>query len=380
MFASRLGFLPVEVGARGCALPIGWRACSIGSILSVVAIAVMGCGSAPSTSKLPPGAPVVLSPDSSFEPHPFALSPDDPGGVVGAAKPLHPAPSATTKPKSAVSSTPASVIDHWFYLVNGVGLPSQSMPSPPNVLTVIGPGPTGAPQPNGGDYVDVQSLSPSTYGSQLWKAVPSPNPGAVFLRSSESFATSTQTTYPSLLLGYGATAAPMDLGYLPNITPAIYWNQSKSPTGDNSTFQQWTYTDIGQLSNLGANQVLYQLDGNVGIGIGPQDPTNQWYAYPNYYLEYVVNQPNSAEPFPTTQNSGEVAAYNYMSSLLEVPVTSPNYQCKIEGVEYAGIRCEYTNVNATGTSGHVHPQRLSGAQIILPRHLLRQHPNFYAGI
>jgi len=78
-------------------------------------------------------------------------------------------------------------------------------------------------------------------GAQVWKAAPGTQPGNFFLRSAESFTVDT-TNNPvgSLMLGYGATEAVLELGFLPSWYAAIFLDQSNSPTGDNSCFEQWS--------------------------------------------------------------------------------------------------------------------------------------------
>jgi hypothetical protein len=41
---------------------------------------------------------------------------------------------------------------------------------------------------------------------------------------------------------------------------------------------------------------------------------NQWYPYPNYFLEQVVAETNLSPPFPASADAGQCAAYNYISN------------------------------------------------------------------
>lgn len=176
-------------------------------------------------------------------------------------------------------------------------------------------------------------------GAQVWQAVPGTRPGYYFLRSGESF-TVDRTNNPvgSLMLGYGATEAVFDLGYLPSWYTAIYLDQSNSPTGDNSCFEQWSY-DIktAQLTNCYTGGLLN----------GPSAPANQWYTLPNYELEQIVTGPNSSPSFPTG-TANEQNAYNWVSQQIGDSGTcsvavgiGPNQQT----LDFSGVRCEYNNKN-----------------------------------
>jgi hypothetical protein len=257
--------------------------------------------------------------------------------------------------RAAAGPTPAPIaLDHFFYLVNAINLPTPDAqgiaPAPsatPYVLTVNGAPPAGAPDPNGGTGVGLVLFNPDAAGTQLWKAVAASD-GYFYLRSAESFVTQ-QNDFPSMLTGYGASAAFLDLGFYSNWNTSIFWNQSASPTGDNSAFQQWTYdTSNAQLTNRAATGQLYNDSPTAWVASQPPAPGNQWYAYPNYELEQVVVQPNSSPPFPAAADAGEQAAYEYISVILLGAVAAAQ-PCTLEGTDYNGIRCEYANLNATDT-------------------------------
>jgi hypothetical protein len=146
---------------------------------------------------------------------------------------------------AAASPTATPGFDHYFYLVNGIlsdgsplptGPGTSSLPSAPLVLTVSGAAPYGATSPNGGTTVGLQAYIPATGSSQLWKAVPGPTAGSLYLRSAESFAVSQVNLYAPSLIGPGAAGMALDFGYdaASNLGPAIYANQQNSPSGDNS--------------------------------------------------------------------------------------------------------------------------------------------------
>ncbi|MGA2373170.1 MAG: hypothetical protein ABSG11_21120 [Candidatus Korobacteraceae bacterium] len=327
-----------------------------------------GCGSSGSTSSQGgSGSSPVISDASSFVAHPLPVSPADQGGIInlGLAKRARP---KDTKVTTASSSNTGFV--HWFYLVNGQGIPKGVINTTtppvnwtPNVLTVNGTAPGGAPNPNGGTGVGIATMNPVSNGSQLWKAVAATTSGYVYLQSADSIitnnaqgftSTTNNTNWPSMLLGYGATNAQLDLGNTSYNSAAIYWNQSGSPTGDNSAFQSWQYAacdnnfteQCGQIVNLGnGTQLLNETSA----------PANQWYAYPSYYAEQVIQQPNSEPPFPANSDQGELAAYELLSCLTLTPASCasvtppPQTTCTLEGTEYNGVRCEYINASATAT-------------------------------
>jgi hypothetical protein len=196
----------------------------------------------------------------------------------------------------------------------------------------------------------VNAINPSSNGAQLWKAIASSNDDSFFLRSAESFnVNQSNGTMPSLLVGYGATGAPLDLGYVPSYSSesAIYWGQSDSPTGNNGAFTEWTYnTSNAQLTNSYSGGQIYNASPETVVGTGSSAPANQWYAYPSYYTDQVVSEPNSAPPFPAANTPGEEAAYAYLSSRF---VPGEQLNCTIEGTAYTGIRCEYSILSATAT-------------------------------
>jgi hypothetical protein len=287
---------------------------------------------------------------SFFVPIAPPLSPrDEGGGGIITGNISSPTVDSAVRATSGTSDpTPEPVqMNKWFYLVNGIGIDDVDSGGTPYMLTVTGPAPNGAPNPNGGTAVTVEPFSPDNTGKALWKAVQSPNEGWFYLRSAQSFQTNTNADfpYPNLLVGYGADQALLDLGYLPQWSPSacIFWNQEESPIGDQSHFQQWTYdTYWAQLVSSYGNQPLYNAAGNAMVGNGSPDSGNQWYTYPNYYVGQIVAQPNSSPPFPAWPTEGEQAAYDYLSAqLLDIPET-----CTIEGTSYSGMRCEYINLDA----------------------------------
>ena len=273
------------------------------------------------------------------------------------------AEAVTGRAASASSSTFA----HPFRLVNGLMSNGQPLPTgigapqpavTPSVLAVNGLAPAGAPNPNGGTGAGLVPASGTNDTSQLWYAIPATTSGDFYLRSAESFNTNSTTSQPSTLVGFGATAVALDLGYVTNWNVSIYWNQSGSPTGDNSAFQTWQYNpNTAQLTNLDFNDQLYSATPTAAIAAVSPSPDNQWYAYPNYYLEQVIAEPNSSTPFPapsvttnsygTTDEAGEQTAYAYFNT--QILGSAASNSCNYEGTTYNGIRCEYTNLNATGS-------------------------------
>lgn len=253
----------------------------------------------------------------------------------------------------AAAQSTTSGITRWFYLVNGQGLPTplapgMTAPAPevtPQVLAVTGSPAQGAPNPNGGTIVGTVPLAPDSSSAQLWKAIDAGN-GTFYLRSAQSFATSTQQPLGSVLLGYGATYAAFDLGTFAGTAAALSWNQSESPNGDQSDFQRWSYESDSssehatQISSNDGGE-LFASDGSVGVSTGTSAPEDQWYFFPNYLLDAVLAQPNSEPPFPTFDSDGACesacAAYNYISSLYGGAAQS----CDLEGTEYTGVRCQY---------------------------------------
>ncbi|MGO9061250.1 MAG: hypothetical protein ACLQU2_28290 [Candidatus Binataceae bacterium] len=278
---------------------------------------------------------------------------------------------ATPVPFAPAKAVPLAVtsdpnLPHWFILVNGSSVPSPMALFTPTVLTVNGTGPAGSPNPNSGTGVGVAPMnfvpnpvpqaSPSAVptevpfaftGTQVWQAVPGTQPGFVYLRNGESFVVDrTNNPVGSLMLGYGATEAVLELGYLPSWSTAIYLDQSASPTGDNSCFQQWSYDlSTAQLTNCNGGQ-LYNSTPTAGVGSGTSAPGNQWYALPNYELAQIVTRPNSNPSFPAwTPNQQN--AYNWVSQ--QISATGPCLPVAVgvgtnqQTLCFSGVRNEYQN-------------------------------------
>jgi len=277
-----------------------------------------------------------------------------------------PVPFAPAKAVPLAETTDPN-LPHWFILVNGSSVPSPMALFTPAVLTVNGTGPAGSPNPNSGTSVGVAAMnfvanpvgqaSPSAVatsvpfaftGAQVWQAVPGTQPGFDFLRSGQSF-TVDRTNNPvgSLMLGYGATEAVLELGYLPSWSTAIYLDQSASPTGDNSCFEQWSYDpSTAQLNNCNGGQ-LYDNAGTAGVGSGTSAPGNQWYTLPNYELEQIVTAPNSSPSFPAG-TTNEQNAYNWVSQQLGDSGTcsvAVGVGTNQQTLSFSGVRCEYQNKN-----------------------------------
>jgi len=409
------GVSQIERGGRsvsaGCAR-------SLSLLLAIAFLGAAGCGggSSSGTSPQPPAPPVVQT-GSAFIPVMPPLSPNDVWNSAVAATNAS-VNAAASRRLAAAAATPQPInLDHWFFLLNGnlsnnnplpTGLGAPAPASTPYVMTVTGTG-NGFPAPNGSLGVTNLQLNPNTTGQQLWKAVAAPN-GNFYLRSAESFKVNTQSTRsgnpPSMLVGFGGNgvqdaftsgtpAVPLDLGYdtaaggISGQNPngiAIYMNQEYQPnvgfsgTTDGSQFQQWSYnTANAQLTNGNGGQI-YAINGQSTYSVGSSSsaPGNQWYAYPNYYLENVVNEPNSSPPFPVastspsagTDQAGEQGAYSYISNQLLGSVAA-NQICSYEGTNYNGIRCQYLNLTATATlttcesvvPAYTNPGTYSGAAI-----------------
>lgn len=352
-------------------------------VLGLLLLGTTGCGGPGVVPEPAPGPKITKG--NIFTPVPLPLSPNS-AGEINDAKALSASLKKANRPNSFVKaaglaspagSPPAPTINSWFYLVNG------SNTTTPNVLTVNGAAPNGATNPNGGTGVGVAARATTLSPFQLWKAVSWNN--NLILRSAQSFETS--QSFPSPLDGYGGGLAYLDLGYnslTSSLTTnssqpvGIFWEATGSPTGDQSAFQQWTYNSYGMLQNM--NTGLYIWDDNntaaMGASSGPfPDPQNTWYAYPDYYMNRVVNQANCDPPYPAwapnatatpctpvntgSDAAGEQAAYNYFSEWIlngeqvateSSPPALPTctYDNENPNTQVSGIRCAYDLVYPTG--------------------------------
>ncbi len=289
-----------------------------------------------------------------------------------------PTPTATATPLPLAPAKAVPLVEtidpnlpHWFILVNGQSVPSPMALFTPTVLTVNGAGPAGSPNPNSGTAVGLTPMqfvsnpvsqpSPSAVptavpfsfsGAQVWEAVKGTQSGYDFLRSGESF-TVDRTNNPlgSLMLGYAATEALLELGYLPSWNTGIYLDQSTSPTGDNSCFEQWSYEPkTAQLTNCNGGQ-LYGAGSTVAVGgSGTSAPGNQWYPLPNYELVAIVTAPNSSPPFPPWTGNQQ-NAYNWVSAQPTVNAAGPCFPVNVgigknqQTLCLTGVRNEYQNSN-----------------------------------
>jgi hypothetical protein len=310
-------------------------------------LTAIGCGSSSSgPAPKPKPAPQAAS---FFSPVPPPLSPDTAWHHNSSASAM-----AQMNGRAALAAAQGALpMNAYFYVVNGVmqngaplptGLGAPAPASAPLVLTVNGPAPNGAPNPNGGNTVELAPINANSTAAQLWKAVAAPNSNYFYLRSAESFSASTVNpgTF-NMLVGYSATAVPLDLGFPSGLPTAIYRNQKSPPNGvDQSDFQQWIYAPAtAQLSNFNGGQ-LYNNSSTASVGSNTSAPGNQWYTYPNYFLGRVVEEPDSDPPFPAF-TGGQGAAYDYISNLPLINV--PALSCDYEGTPYTGIRCEYSNLS-----------------------------------
>jgi hypothetical protein len=281
--------------------------------------------------------------------------------------------------------------DSWFYLVNGDSVPTplpdasrgpkptpSSSPILPDhvlVLTATDQAPSGATAPNGGQPVVVAPLGSSgnaqgtssgaggNPGVQLWKLAAtsgsSSGSGTFFLRSSESFSNPElfrgSVTYPNMLTGIAvqntANGAPngakFDLGAIGGASPApaLYLNAASQPLNASAQFETWSYNPkTAQIVN--ANGSVLYADGPV-LKVGSESGrSSHWYAYPNYIVTQVVDEKNSSPAFPKFSSQGQRAAYAYISVSAIGSGALAALPCSIEGKPYAGIRCQYVNLNA----------------------------------
>jgi len=339
----------------------GYRVALLAALVYLPMLAAAGCGGS-SGAPAPSGPPSNLRPGSAFTQAAPPLSPNTVWKT-----PVNPEMDFATGLAPAAQTTP--LFDQYFYIVNGLQSDGSPLPtgpgaptpsSTPLVLTVNGAAPNGATNPNGGTAVGLAPLNPNSNGSQLWKAVAAPTANNFYLRSAESFAVS-QVNIGAFnsLVGYGASVAPLELGSITGWATSIFWNEQTSPTGDISSFEQWNYgTSAGnaaQLTNLSSGAQLFSFS-PVSVSVGAQSPApnNQWYTYPNYYLEQVIDQPNSNPPFPAAADSGQCAAYTYLSNAIlcgngNTPCQVSTQTCNYEGTTYSGIRCLYINTNSSST-------------------------------
>jgi len=163
---------------RGFA-PSLWLAVLVAYLLNAA-----GCGGSSGGNSVASPTPTATATAAVQEGAIFApvfppLSPN----TVGFATSSQQAVSSDRVQLAAAAATAAPVtLNHYFYLVNGSGLPTPGpdgvRPNPsstPSVLTVSGPAPNGAPNQNGGTGVGVEPLNPDATGRQLWKAVGAAN-------------------------------------------------------------------------------------------------------------------------------------------------------------------------------------------------------------
>jgi hypothetical protein len=314
-------------------------------------------------------------PESYFIARPLPLSAPDP---VGSANPDQPVARLASAAAESTDDSAFAQRTRWFYLVNGSGPTADASASNlPYVLMPNGTPPQGAPNPNGGTGVGVEPLDPNPTGADigaaLWKAVPTGND--CYLRSAQSFQINSHSIaaggFPSLLLGYGITSsssdqvqgdAPLDLGYVPAFAPQalLSWNQQASPTGDQSDFQRWNCNAAdGSLTNAQAPGPLYSTysaansaaNSQTAFGTPAKASAAQWYAWPDYALESIYQQP--AQPFPAFTD-GEQLAYLCLSAqiteakLSAAPCTNPPTWtgCTLSGnIQEQGMRCQYTSAS-----------------------------------
>ena len=181
---------------------------------------------------------------------------------------------ATPVPFAPAKAVPLAVtsdpnLPHWFILVNGSSVPSPMALFTPAVLTVNGTGPAGSPNPNSGTSVGVTPMTfvPTRWrsrtvsgadrgafyitGAQVWQAVPGTQPGYYYLRNGESF-TADRTNNPvgSLMLGYGATEAVLELGICRAGRRRFTWTSRPRRPGTTAAFSSGRMTSARRSSPI----------------------------------------------------------------------------------------------------------------------------------
>ncbi len=327
-------------------------------VLSLLLLGITGCGvssTPPDGSSVPVPPPVsrTVRNGNIFTPMPLPLSANS-VGEANDAKAGHRSQKLTNRAgillKEGTTAAPSPTIDSWFYLVNGTYLSqlnaSGGQPVPVPVLTVNGIAPDGAPNPNGGTGVGVASMTSSP--GQLWKALSWNN--NVILRSVESFRTSMWTgagggNFANPLTNFSPPGAPLDLGHnrvtssLSTNTSqpvSLSWEQTDSPTGDQSAFQQWSYDSNGMLQNVNSELYLWN-DNNAGAmealealpSVGP-DQYNTWFAYPDYFMNGVLAETSCSPAFPpwapstTIQTTGTDPETHQPGTVIQTTTTVSN--------------------------------------------------------
>lgn len=383
------------------------------ALVLTVLLGMTACGgggsgsSAPVTSAAPPKQ--TLSHQNIFDAVPLPLSPDtvgignSPAQLAAAQQKAEHLANATQKEASVSTTDPPSAstqpyINQWLFLVNGSSLVFNGSSATatlasglnaPLVLTVNGPAPAGAPSPNGATGVSIEQLGSADAKAQFWKAIQITGESGEHLRSGESFQVNTNnntnSTMPSALVGWGVGTGgvPLDLGYnsyptsggtLQGAQTGIFWDQSGATNQsgnivDNSKFEQWTYdTQTKQITNVNSNlQLTYDPNSQTVVAeeASYTDSNSQWYPYPDYFLNRIVQQTPCNPPFPdwtgggtggsggddcaiaspADDEAGATAAYNYFSQYVLGPGVNPS--CTYGTTYYTGIRCEYLNLSQT---------------------------------
>lgn len=234
----------------------------------------------------------------------------------------------------AAASTSGDVVPRWFYLVNGLSTQSQ-----PLVLT------DASANAANGALLTIAPVQPGLQG-QVWRA-DALGGGLAFLSS-----------------GLGNTILLSYSGGCTNAAPAIMYNsQESSPTSGADGFQKWNFAKagtttvggevvslvtIGNATCAGTLFVDQQTNGNsVLIGSSGAAPGNRWFAWPNYPLDTILNEPALQFPTGSTTDPDQKTAYTYINSQLSPP---PPSTCTFEnGYTYTGLRCAYTSVPADMT-------------------------------
>jgi hypothetical protein len=129
-------------------------------------------------------------------------------------------------------------------------------------------------------------------------------------------------------------------------------SQTGTLEGGADQFQLWKATPGCQPAQCGSGTAiqsqlngnyLYASSGTQGQQVTPvSTPQSQWVFWPPRTLQAILNQSNSTYP---TFTGDQLTAYNDISAEVTPPLNGDS--CTYEGLALTGIRCQYSNLDAT---------------------------------
>lgn len=233
-----------------------------------------------------------------------------------------------SSPSPAASGTTPSAVPQWFQIVYAPSIGTQN----PLVLNVANN------TAGGGENIILWPLQANSR-NELWQYT-----------QSGQFVSGVGDYWYNTFTSSKSPAQPMALSQMNGIVVSEA-SQTGTLEGGADQFQQWKITPDCLTTQCGSGAVIQnQLTGGYLVSSGTQgqvtalasNPQAQWVFWPPRTLQIILNETNSNFP---TFTGNQLTAYNDISA--EVSPSLSGNSCTYEGIAVTGIRCQYSDMDAT---------------------------------